>query len=160
MFEHTLNMFINIRGLRQNLSKYCRLRFLIGWLDLALDHFKGIEYKNVSFCSQINCRKFRTILIMFIELWGFFIQKKFCKRKTLNLLNCADSSPNTKKSFKYWQKNIYLVSHITCDLLLITCHLSVTPKITAIATNPPSFNSPNINRKLVGRDPKTLIFLS
>ena len=45
------------------------------------------------------------------------------------------------------------VSHVTCPVLRVTCHLSLTP--IAKATDPPPAKSPIMHSRLVGKDPKT-----
>ena len=44
------------------------------------------------------------------------------------------------------------VSHVTCHSLSVTFHLSLTP--TAVATKPPSANSPTMHTRFVRQDPQ------
>ena len=50
--------------------------------------------------------------------------KKSRKWATLNLLTCADSSTDTKKSFLFVSGVRCQLSIVTCHVLCVTCHLS------------------------------------
>ena len=91
---------------------------------------------------------------------------KFCKRETLNLLTCANSSTNIKTDEsrqKGKEKGKYVTGHVSCDmchvlrvaccLSPVTCHLSLMPQTSA--TNTPPANSPIIHSRLVCKDLKT-----
>ena len=89
----------------------------------------------------------------------FFKEEKLCIRETLNLLMCADNSPNTKKSTKrkFKQKNplscvTFHVSCVcvTCCVSPFTCLLSLTP--TGTPTDLPPANSPTMHSRLVCED--------
>ena len=78
-------------------------------------------------------------------IFFLILEKNYLKCETLNLLTCADKRTDRKEEEKY-KKKLHM-SCVTCHMLRVTCHLSVTP--TATATDAPPANFPTMHCRLV-----------